>query len=541
MSKRQGEADQSNYETPKRPKPHDMDVSEGDGAAATRTSTDAQSTGGTSGGGNNSFFHGLGSTTRAPPRELYSKHRDFCRSFHVHANLGEVKPLAEIDFNKTADNVVAGEPVVLGKVNHGCYMIPYTFMEASMKKMDWNQHSNCIGYKVHEFGFTMKNMRIEVMNNDRLSTEAVAPAPPPDCRFFIFVDHKHTYGLPTYITDSKISHSDFFTDEDARNHEHAMMPLQPDRFIVMDPDDAVNMMDRGWETSDAAGKMKHIDPNYLYDIKRQEGYMESLVSAVDLSFSFKTDAQLNLFPRTNSAKSPAMEHFFPKLADSASIVDKSDIYQLREWITHKQLYTAADPAGATYAQILWNNYGEDNYETTEGAAPISVKDQAQYDVLGHGPRMGDMKAEPKATPFGDSAPKFRSTIKHPWITRAGHKVLKPFQGRPPNIYFGIYPEYEIASAKIQKWRYYMCGQIEYHSKVEFVFHDGLYPDYMNVGVGGRYSTVTYAENVPTIPVSTYQDPEKLIWTRDSAKRTGVDYPDGIEILNPGDARNTYIR
>lgn len=494
-------------------------------AQGTLDSDGLAGSGGTSGGGGNSFFRGLAGATHEVDEGMYVDSREFSRGWHVHANLTDVATKAQIVFDKTSyGDPIASFTTASATVNHGCHIVPYWFIDASMKKQDWNRPnwSHLVGWKVKEFGFRFKNMRVEVMNNDRATTEAVAPAPPPDVRFFTFVDKNNDYGFPAAYDVEKMSHGAAFTDEDARDHTDASLPKQPDREFVFYDKTAAELLSTGWKTIDAATRTtyEHIDPNYLYDFKRHPGYTEKLVKDIELEYSFKHDGALIPLPHGtgHNADWSSVNPAFNDYQDNAT-------YGRRQWPVHLETNnrwnTPATQQQKVY-QLFWNHHNHGEVDVPD-ADPLTEEQQNSRNLYSKRP----VGPDAGAVAFKDKYIR-RTDTSDARFTREGKSTgLNVIGDRAPLFMFGIYPEYEISSTKIQQWRYFMCGQIEYFSKVDFIYRDSWYPLYFPIGKGGHYvDSVTYtAENKAVLPGLITSDPEGLIYTRSYLLRGGANMID----------------
>lgn len=497
-------------------------------------------TGGTSGGGGNSFWHGLGAETHEQAPEMYSDTCTYRRSYHVQANMMDVTPKAEIDFNNVGDNAIhTGEKSVKITANHGMHQIPYFFKECSTTKQDWNRDPNCIGYRCKSFGFVMKNMRLEVLNNDRADPKEVAPNPPPDARFFIYIDTDHTYGIPYPYTASTMVHNGAFTDEDARDQTKCYLPKQTDRIWYVEPSDAGSMLDRGWVQTGATKVYTHIDPNYLFNIKKKATYQEALVKDTDMSFEYKTYDRLVTFPHGTIYTPHGSKYEGPETVND-NIPDA-----VTEWVTHVQDndYTQnVTSAQDTLVYLNWNHH--------VGTGGVPYRTGATYTA-------GENILEAR---YGEHLPLYLKPGKlngtkqrdrgfDARFDNMGKSVLKSYGDRPPGFYFGIYPEYEFSSSGIKPFRYYLCGQIEYFSVIEWVYSEGMYPLYWPIGKGGRYTDVTYTGaldvNLVLDPLA-ISNPYKLIMARDLKHRMGFKYPVGssydlaVNNVSSATAKNQYM-
>lgn len=515
-------------------------------APGTSDSAGLAGEGGTSGGGGNSFWRGLGGHTHEEDPGYYSKSQRYCRSYHIHGNFADAKPYAAIDFTKTDFGSATTEfnTVVEASCNHGCFSVPYWWRECAMRACDWNVQAHCVGYKIKKFGFEIKNMRMEVLNNDKTNADAVASAPPPEVRMFTFTDSDHSYGMASDNPETVYEHSNFFTDEDARDHTKAGLPVQLNRYFMLPANDAASMLDRGWkQDAPTSNKYTNIDPNYLFNFKRHKSYRETLCKDARMGLEYTPMNVFIPFPRA-AIYSPTMTNFIPAVLASKAAWNATA--KLTEWPTHHQDgYITNSSGDLNEAKVNYWNQRSLNRDTQDTDV-MTANQKRTFASYGKGPIVETwLAAEGDLSSTTYNYRKFKAKDYANAVdcrrTFSGRFAAKMNSERPPLFYFGIYPEYEIQSGSINQWRYYMCAQVEYHCEIEWIFHDGLYPMYWPIGRYGRYAEVTYTGTVATVPANCILRPELLQITAKAKNNGGMHMIDGMACDKPSEGKFVYMR
>nr|QKE54994.1 MAG: hypothetical protein [Parvoviridae sp.] len=454
--------------------------------------------GGLAGAGNNQYFHGFAKSTVPRDPEDYAYVDTYRRPFQVHTQFPDpVQPAAIIYTTRRAWNDSSvSQPLgyqaeqIVAEIDHTGIVIPYFYQEAAMKNCDWNKPADHVAWQIVEYGFDCPNMRLNILNNPKDTPEDVAPAPPADARMWSFVDIHNDYGIPQAYTVQKMTHNNYFQDEDINDEDvakYALPQLGPRQFIL-DPQVANAIATgRGW--AQANNQLVHNDPHALYDMKRHPGYKEFILSEASFGASFKPNAPIVRFPH-------------PGITTIDMGTRQSGYGYVRE--------------GTGSEVTMWQNYQKQEMMQRTDKQPdppdqlITMKNgQLQYYIKGQSAYFDDMRDSETASasysaaldqftdkqvrPPGNSSiiaqtalGKVR-TVGRVDVSDDGTVHAKHMCKRPPIFMIGLYKELEYRTEP-KFWRYYLYGQINYWCKIKWFVQPNRVKTYLPIGLGGVYNS-----------------------------------------------------
>lgn len=486
--------------------------SDGGASDPGRNESRGGSGGGLAGAGNNMMFKGFAGSTKPKRDKPYTYEETFKRPFAIHTEFQttdvnaaatiHLTPVPVLDLDEV-DNEEYERSYLMAECDHGGVMVPYMFMECSMKDRDWNKPNDHIGYKVVEFGFNIPNLRLSVMNNERADVTAVAPAPPADARMWMFIDTNNDYGLVMSHQNSGLQHSDYFREEDISKAEFGRynLPQLGRRYFLLPKTEGMMIAgDRNWTQPDQT-KVESTDPNCLYDMKRHDGYKEFVLSEASLGCCYKTNAPVVRFPHPPNT---SFDHCMKQqgLTDSASqgIWTGSPIDptpDLHYWTTTYQQIIEANPqTGIAPADIM--QAGEVNYYMANVSDYFGeMADNYPFDPAGRQlirqqDYVGSTPVKPRASGNMDALTLTGQSSKVRALGRSnisdeGSHHATAIAKRPPIFTFGIHKELEDQAAQqVKFWRYYAYGQVEYYCKIKWYVNPERYKSYIPIGPGGVY-------------------------------------------------------
>lgn len=450
--------------------------------------------GGLAGAGNNEYFHGWAKSTvpRDPPNYEYTD--TYRRPYQIHSNLPDPTAIGTVchyDPSYWKDRPICEEQGYSGAkhkitVSHQALVIPYWIMEASIKDHDWNKPPDHIAYKLEEIGFTMPNMRLNVMNNPRKEVTDVAPAPPADARLWTFIDIFNDYGIPIQQSDlSKFTHSNNFLNEDFginNDPELYQLPTLTEREFFVEPGVLTAVQANRTFKQGTGNTMESPDPHAFYEMKRHPGYKEFRLSEANFGLSYKVNAPiirldhppngtLDCHVRQSQTGAILETHqtnvnqwqmiFKGETTNTSTTNDPWNQAQLNFYLANQSGYTQqiidSTPQSANQ-QIMQNTYGS-HYVLPTGNAAISL-------------------------PYTETSTR---TMGRYDTSDDGKIHSEHLSKRPPLFLIGIYKEYEYKQDGAAFWRYELYGQIEYYCKIKWYVQPNRVKPYLAIGLGGLYT------------------------------------------------------
>lgn len=455
--------------------------------------------GGLAGAGNNAFHHRFGGATQPRCPEDYTYVDTYKRSFMTHTNFPDVtdsiaatistKPTLTMD---ALEPLNANFPTSMCKatMDHGGIFIPYWVVEASMKPCDWNKPLDHVAYEVVEYGFNIPNFRLNILNNDRATPEAVAQAPPADARMWMFVDTNNDYGIVETYDNSLVSHNYGFNNEeiiDADVKEY-QLPRLGHRQLLLDPPIIGTIRQSGLWTQDG-DEMQSDDANALYDLKRHPGYKEFILSEAKMGMSYQPNTPTIRLPhpaQTTLDLSCRQKDHWPDYRTMTNY--GQDTLNCHQWnTTYDPLYQNQpqidDVQKLGLLQYYAHTVGPLTSQITDTGAAGAGPDQQILD------RYGDqgILMQPIASLDADLAGRTRTRkYGRPNVSDDGKWVGKAHSKRPPIFMFGIHKELEYR-AKPEFWQYWGYGQVEYYVKIKWHVQPCKFPSYIPIGLGGVWT------------------------------------------------------
>lgn len=459
--------------------------------------------GGLAGAGNNQYFHGFAKSTRPREPPDYEYVDTYRRPWQVHTqfpdipsdNKTSVISKAQVPWTDTAESGPLGYQagIYWAEINRPSIMIPYWFMEASMKQHDWNKPADHLAYQVLEYGFDCPNMRLNILNNPKDTPEDVAPAPPADARLWTFTDIYNDYGIPEAHKTADCTHSVGFTSEDIIDtaYDSYALPICKARHIPLTPPYAQAILnERGWEED--TDSYYHKDDNAIYDFKRHPGYHEFILSEASFGLSYKPASPIIRFPH------PEMQSI-----DGHTRVNNNYATQQSNW----QQVTP-------WQNIQKQQYLQDTLQPNEAAtfkaraASAQATSEVEYYIAGQSAYFNDMRDSETASasysaaldqftdksvrPPGNAAiigqaplAKLRTKGRED-VSDDGSVHAKHISKRPPMFMIGLYKELEYRSTP-KFWRYYLYGQVNYWVKIKWFVQPNRTECYIPIGLGGVYT------------------------------------------------------
>lgn len=521
-----GEAPQKPMVPPKKRKIHEtMEATEeqagGTGGEATGGISAGQGDakggaigGGLAGAGNNTLFERFGRSTKPICPEDYSYTETLTRSFATHTLFPDPDQVwgATIhnESQKFHDDV---EAQTLGyatnhyemEFNHGGVMIPYWIMEASTLPCDWNKPLDHMAYRVEEIGFKIPNLRLSIMNNDKETTNEIAPAPPSDARMWMFVDSNNDYGIPQNYHPAQVAHNDFWREEDILqgNISRYALPNVGYRSLMLDQHMKTQLSrDNRYKYHTANKEYVAADANAAYNLKRHPSYKEFTLNQASLGLTHKCHGPILRLPHAPS-NHPTMEwrqQYDIGTANNQSLwghrgdLTDADAYPgVHQWRTTQNAFTdGKKPLTPTdwitdMAETNWyctrqprmDARIKDTYMTEANPQPNTAEQKVRNQWAS-----GDIVPAPPKDIIGENFDIHRRQGGR-WDTSDDGKVhMKAVTKRPPLFIIGVHKEIEYKSTKPSVWRYTAFGQVEYFVKIRWYVQPNRYPMYLNVGLGG---------------------------------------------------------
>lgn len=470
--------------------------------------------GGLAGAGNNMMFKGFAGTTKCRPDKPYTYEETFKRPFAIHTEFQttDISPAAVLHLNPQnvpdfATPTLANyeDSYMIGECDHTGVTVPYWWMEASMKDRDWNKPMDHIGYKVIEYGFNIPNLRLSVMNNERVDVTAVAPAPPADARMWMFVDTNNDYGVVQSHQSTSFQHSNYFREEDILSAEFGRynLPQLGRRFFIFPKSEGMTIAgDRQWDLN--TDTVSSADANMLYDFKRHDGYKEFTLSEASLGLSYKPNAPVIRFPHPpQTSVDYCMKQQGITVTAAAALWNNNPKpagahLDLHYWASTYQKFIEDFPqVGIDPTSIM--NMGEVNYymaNVSDYYGEIADKNPVNSfpEIQNAVNRVGSQPVRPlvmdpstiqNITGMAHFS-KIRE-ISRADVTDEGAHHASGLSKRPPIFTFGVHKELEDqASNKVMFWRYYAYGQVEYYAKIRWYVNPQRYKSYIPIGPGGMY-------------------------------------------------------
>lgn len=459
--------------------------------------------GGLAGAGNNTWFTGFARSTvpRCPPD--YSYVDTYRRPFAIHTEFPQPtqnQGIIDLTPYYTNDRNTAGPlgfPVEYAKLifDHGGVNVPYDFMEASMKDCDWNKDNNHESWELLEFGFTIPNLRLSIMNNNKIDALAVAPAPPADARMWMFIDDENNYGnIHSYDLDD-VTHSHYFTEEDIINPgiTRYELPRVGARTLFVEPNIAAQIVgaDATWDK--VATAYSNDDANKIYDLKRHPSYREFVLSkgGAMMSYSYKVNT-----PRVRLLHPPMTSLDFNYRESSNSYTWSSAQADAEPWCHQWSVVTAPylenrdatgddNPADMLdgMAQFYCANLAAYTKQLGDTAGAQAAGTQISYDQVGSNPVRPPGNAAIATNAVNGV---LRTTGRHN-VDDNGSYHSPHISKRPPIFMFGVHKELEDRGDTPLFWRYYCYGQVEYYCKIKWNVKPCRFKAYLPIGLGGVYT------------------------------------------------------
>lgn len=464
--------------------------------------------GGLAGAGDNFYMNGFGDSTRPRDPQPYEYVDTYKRPFQVHTHFQDsidqyssyLSPTPIDAADKASIDADGGKfqtQYVKAVWNHNGVMVPYWFMEASMRTCDWNKPQDHIAWKLEEIGFYCPNMRLNILNNDRESTTQVAPAPPADARLWTFVDTYNDYGMVEAFSAADCTHNNLFNDEDFVDTALVdyELPTLGARQLLLDPAAATQILcERPWEYDTTNAIWASNDPNVIYNIKRHPHYKETtLKDMANMGLSYKVTAPVVRFPNIpiTTPDMGARQAGIAKATDTMEM-SKDVVHPWTTWATdiyHGQPLKPDFTETQLMGQMQYYATNQKSFSNPTDTQPWSA-DQKTEEI-----EFGTKRVQPigislkSQTGIGSEWPKntkYRKTGRMT-IDDGGKIEASHISKRPPIFMFGIYKEFEYKPTGSVPWVYYLYGQVVYYAKIRWYVQPNKHPVYLNIGLGGLYS------------------------------------------------------
>lgn len=459
--------------------------------------------GGLAGAGNNQYFHGFAKSSKPRDPPDYEYVDTYRRPWQVHTQFPDIpatgyastisKALVPWTDTDTAGPLGYQTGIHWAEITRPSIMIPYWFMEASMKSHDWNKPADHVAYQVLEYGFDCPNMRLNILNNPKDTPEDVAPAPPADARMWTFTDIYNDYGIPEAHAAAACTHSNAFTTEDIIDTAYASyaLPICPPRHIPLTPPYAQGILaERNWQ--DDGTSYWTNDVNAIYDFKRHPGYHEMILSEASFGLSYKPNSPAVRFPHSEIQSLDGhtrVNNGYQVTDTNAIAVTPWSNYQKQQMLQDQLDLNNSQNAGQRYAAAQKTSEVE-YYIANQSALFNDMRDNetASASYSAGIDQFTDKTVRPpgNAAIIGQAPLAKLRTKGREDVSDDGSVHAKHISKRPPMFMIGLFKELEYRSEP-KFWRYYLYGQVNYWVKIKWFVQPNRTECYIPIGLGGVYT------------------------------------------------------